>query len=88
MPALEIFWRRSAEKDLRKIPTKTVPRIINKIEKLSDNPLPGGVRKLEGAVRTYRVKVGEYRVVYQIDRETNKIIIIYIRHRKDAYKDL
>ncbi|NMB63978.1 MAG: type II toxin-antitoxin system RelE/ParE family toxin [Spirochaetes bacterium] len=83
-----IVFKKSAEKDLSFINYKIIKRIINKVENLKNNPFPQNSTKLIGTELTYRLRVGDYRIIYQID-EANKIITIYyIRHRKDVYRKL
>ena len=60
----KISWKRSTEKDIRNIDRKQIPRIIHKIESLADNPFPTGYRKIRGSEHEYRIRVGDYRVVY------------------------
>lgn len=63
----------------------TIPRILESIEKLSENPFPAGFKKLQGSEKTFRMRVGNYRIIYQLDN-SDVITVIHIRHRKDAYK--
>ena len=63
-----------------------VPRVIHAVEDLAGNPFPAGVRKLKGAEYTYRLRLGDYRVVYEVFHETLCIVIVRVRHRKEAYR--
>lgn len=83
-----IVFKKSAEKDLSLIDHKTIKRIINKIETLENNPFPQSSTKLVGTDSTYRLRVGDYRIIYQINEENKTITIYYIRHRKDVYRRL
>ena len=56
-----------------------------KIEALADDPTPGHSVKLAGAEALYRIRVGDYRVIYGVDHPSKQVIIHYVRHRKDAY---
>ena len=86
MASYEIQWKHSAEKKLRGIDRQFISRIIEAIGSLSHNPFPSQHRKLQGSASSYRIRIGDYRVIYQVDKE-NKIIVIYhIRHRKDIYR--
>ncbi len=86
MASYEIQWKHSAEKDLRGIDKQFISRILETIERLPDNPFPSQHRKLQGSDSSYRIRIGDYRVIYQVDLE-NKIIVIYhVRHRKDVYQ--
>jgi mRNA interferase RelE/StbE len=61
---------------------------MKRIEKLKDEPSPHGVEKLEGAERLYRIRVGDYRIVYEVDTQAKEIMILYVRHRREAYRAL
>lgn len=64
------------------------PRILQRIEDLSKTPLPFGVRRLSGAEHLYRIRVGDYRIIYAVHHAEQEIIILYIRHRRSAYRGL
>ena len=82
----EILIEQRAEKNLLKIPRAIVERIIKHIICLRDNPRLYGTRKIIGNKDDWRMRIGDYRVVYEI-QDDNKIIRIFrIKHRKDAYK--
>lgn len=85
MASYNIIWKRSALKELRALPKVSVQRIITTVEQLSNNPLPSGVRKIAGAQHTYRVREGDYRIIYTIIAAVLTIEIIRIGHRKDVY---
>ncbi len=86
MASYEIQWKHTAEKDLRGIDRQFISRILDVINSLSDDPFPSQHRKLQGSESSYRIRIGDYRVIYQTDIE-NKIIVIYhVRHRKDIYR--
>ena len=61
-------------------------RIIRVLEALADNPRPHGCTKLEGASRLWRLRVGNYRVVYEIDDTARTVDVTIIRHRREAYR--
>jgi mRNA interferase RelE/StbE len=61
-------------------------RIKSRIESLAENPRPFGSDKLEGFENTYRVRQGDYRIVYDIDDSTATVIVLKIRNRKDVYR--
>lgn len=85
MDSYEILWKKSVEKDLRNIDPSQLPRIIKAVESLADNPFPLQCRKLKGSERDYRIRAGDYRVIYQVDTGTKVVIIYRVRHRKEAY---
>jgi mRNA interferase RelE/StbE len=75
----------TAHHQIRKLPVRTQDRINNTIAGLAENPRPSGVKKLT-AREGYRVRVGDYRVLYRID-DSEKVIIIYrVMGRGDVYK--
>lgn len=81
----KIFILPPAQKDLDNLPTKIFNQMKNKISLLSNNPRPSGCLKLT-AEEGYRLKTGDYRILYRID-DKEKIIYIYrIKHRKEVYK--
>ena len=88
MASYSLSYKPSIEKDFRAIPQKTVARIFSRIQNLRLDPFPQGVVKLEGAERLYRLRVGDYRVVYEVIRDERAIIIHYVRHRRDVYRNL
>ncbi len=77
---------RSAHKALKDIPLSDVKKIRNKIEKLKKEPLPHGFEKLEGNDDLYRIRSGDYRVIYQILRKQLFILIVKIGHRREVYR--
>jgi len=82
----KILWKRSAEKDLERIEPKHVARIIEAVESFSVDPFPSGCRKLRGVEHFYRIRVGDYRVIYQVDTKARIVVIYYVRHRRKAYR--
>ena len=86
MGIYQIEWKRSALRELKKLDRKAVPRIIRAVDALASVPLPAGVSKLRGSQRTYRIRIGTYRVVYELFESRLVIEIIRVRHRKDAYR--
>lgn len=78
----------SVEKDIATLPDEVVLRILQNIEALSETPLPPGVRKLSGAEHLYRIRMGNYRIIYALHHEEQEVIILYVRHRRTAYRGL
>jgi mRNA interferase RelE/StbE len=87
MAIYRIEWKSSAIKELKRIDKSKVPRIIIAVESLVANPRPVDVRKLKGSERSFRIRVGDYRIVYEILDDSLVVCIIRIRHRKDVYRD-
>ncbi|HEC97416.1 MAG TPA: type II toxin-antitoxin system RelE/ParE family toxin [Nitrospirae bacterium] len=86
MASYEIRWKHSAEKDLRGIDRQFISRILKAIDALSDESFPSQHRKLHGSEASYRIRIGDHRVIYQIDLESRIIVIYHVRHRKDIYR--
>jgi len=60
-------------------------RIIEVVDSLANNPFPPQHRKLRGGKASYRIRVGDYRVIYQVDLEKKFVTIYHVRHRREAY---
>lgn len=84
--SFKIVIVQSAEKESQKIEKKSLRRIVASIKTLSENPFSPRSKKLIGSDSHYRLRVGQYRVLYEIDSKNKVITIFRIRHRKDAYK--
>jgi mRNA interferase RelE/StbE len=84
--AFHIEWKKSTRKDLRKLPSSTADRIVEVVEHLAQNPFPHGVEKLSGSEHAYRIRLGDYRVVYEVVTESKLVEIQRVRHRKDVYR--
>jgi len=88
MASYSLFLKPSVEKDLRRLPKPTLTRVWRSIQALSQEPLPRQSTKLAGAEHLYRLRVGDYRVIYTVDHQSKQVIVHYIRHRRDAYRAL
>ena len=86
MASYEVVWKSSARKETRKLPTNTLERILRAVGELTSDPRPPGVRKLRGADRTYRLRVGDHRVIYSIYDTRLVIEVIRVAHRREAYR--
>jgi mRNA interferase RelE/StbE len=82
-----IIFARAARKDLETLEANVVKRVFPKIEKLATQPRPAGCRKLVGEENLWRIRVGDYRVIYSIDDNTRKVDVISVRHRSKAYEN-
>ena len=85
MDVYKLCWKESVRKDFRRLPSVIIFRVIKKVESLPTNPMPFDSKKLRDTEHTYRVRVGDYRIVYQINQADKEIVITRVRHRKDAY---
>ena len=86
MATYRIEWKTSALRELKRLDRPVVPRIVSAVDSLADNPFPKGVRKLQGTDHTYRIRVGDYRILYEVCQNVLRIQVVRVRHRKDAYK--
>ncbi len=86
MASYQLEWRKSVAKDFKGLPKDMVARMISAAELLAEEPLPHGSEKLSGTANSYRIRVGDYRVVYELDEEHKILRIIRARHRKEVYR--
>lgn len=85
MASYKILIKASAAKELENIPKKDNARIVDRIRSLAENPRPSGAEKLTGLNR-YRVRQGDYRILYEIYDKEVVIMVVKIGHRKEVYK--
>ncbi len=85
MGKYSIIFARSASKELEVLPNKIIEKILIEIEKLSYNPFPIGSKKLKCEKFRWRIRVGDYRIIYAVKSKELIIDIIRIRHRKEVY---
>ena len=85
MAKYSVIVQPSAQKELEKLPNIIQNKILKALISLSDNPRPVGCKKLVGS-DSWRVRIGEYRVVYIIEDKVLRIEIIRIANRKDVYR--
>ena len=85
MASYSLFLKRSAAKELEAVATKDRRRIVDRIEALAAEPRPPGVEKLSGAEK-YRVRQGDYRILYTIDDDARAVVVVKIGHRGDVYR--
>jgi mRNA interferase RelE/StbE len=82
----EVWLEASCKRDLRRLQKNDFERIISAIKSLAENPRPQGVRKISGTGRGWRIRVGAFRVIFEIDDERKSVFIMRVRHRKEVYK--
>jgi len=88
LPHYRIEYSRAAQKDLKKVPRADLDRIFGKIDALADDPRPHGVQKLAGEDELYRVRQGDYQIIYLIDDSARLVTIARVRQRGEAYDNL
>ena len=81
-----VLLERAAEKDLARPSTEIHTRIIAAIQSLAQNPRPSGCRKLAGSQHDWRIRVGDYRVIYEIADTIRVVRINRVRHRREVYR--
>jgi mRNA interferase RelE/StbE len=86
MASFEIEWKRSAVRELRRLPKEIMARIVAAVDALATDPHPIGARKLTGSQHTYRIREGSYRVIYEVDSLTVVITIVRVAHRREVYR--
>ncbi len=86
MGSYGVTFARSARKELERLSPPARLRVFRRIELLGSNPRPAGCKKLEGADDLWRIRIGDYRVVYAVDDSRRIVDISAVRHRSDAYR--
>lgn len=88
----KVFLERQAEKELKKLGPSVRTRVLDAIDALQNDPFPPGSRKLSGnpvddsANAFWRIRVGDYRVIYTTEEDHLVVVVVRVRHRKDAYR--
>ncbi len=85
MAAYEIFFRESVWKELKKVPKADLKKILSRIEQLGTDPRPVGCEKLTGH-ELYRIRQGNYRIVYTIQDNELTVWVVKVGHRKEVYR--
>lgn len=84
MAIFQIEWKPSAVRELKRIDRQVIPRIVAAVESLASEPYPPRARKFRGGERTFRIRIGDHRVVYEVSDSTSAVQIICVRHRSDV----
>jgi mRNA interferase RelE/StbE len=82
----ELIIKPTAEKCLDKLPRPIRQRVVDALKHLQNNPRPTGAIKLVGEENFWRIRIGNYRVVYEIHDKQLLILVLRVAHRKDAYR--
>ena len=82
----EVLLERAAERDLGRLPQAEFHRLVTRIKALGEEPRPSGSRKITGSKNDWRIRVGTYRVIYEIDEKAKAIKVMRVRHRREAYR--
>ncbi len=86
MAAYRLELKPAAMRSLRKLPPDVQRRVARKIEALTRNPRPTGVEKLKGIADLYRLRAGDYRILYQIQDKILLLLVVQVGHRREIYK--
>jgi mRNA interferase RelE/StbE len=84
--AYAVDLKPAAARDLRKVPEDARRRIAARIDALATDPRPAGVEALKGEPDCFRLRVGEYRILYQLERKARAVLIARIGHRREVYR--
>jgi len=81
-----LITTKSIEKELEHLPNNVKEKVYNKILQLSENPRIDGVTKLKGYDNEYRVRIGDYRIRYEINDKDKIVLLLQCKHRRDVYR--
>lgn len=87
MDYYKVNLKPSVEKDFRKLSKAVLPRIFATLENLAEEPFPFKATKLEGTDKTFRIRVGDYRIIYEVETTAKVITVLYVRHRREVYRN-
>ncbi len=82
----KLYLERAAERDLKRLSTENFHRLITEIKMLAKEPRPPGARKITGSKDDWRLRVGDWRVVYEIDNKQKVVRIMWVRLRREVYR--
>lgn len=80
-----VIVQRRAQKQIARLPTNIQDRIEKSLQALSNEPRPPGSRKLQGR-EGWRIRVGDYRAVYEVDDTAREVLVVTLGHRRDIYR--
>lgn len=75
-----------AEKQIKALPKKEQIRVIKRIFKLADDPIPPNSKKLKGVESLYRVRQGDWRIVYTVENQKLSVLVVKVKHRREVYR--
>jgi len=81
-----VVFARSARRELERLEAGVAGRIISRVEALAEDPRPRGCVKLQGAADLWRIRIGDYRVIYSLNDDARLVDVRVVRHRSDAYR--
>lgn len=80
-----IAYKKTVDKDLRKIGKSQLSFVVRRIESLANDPRPAGCARLQGSDSLYRVRQGDYRIIYSIHDDVLTVLVVKVGNRKDVY---
>lgn len=81
----QVIIKPAAQRQIRKLPRAAQVRVVARIEVLAETPYPPDVRKLTGSDDLFRVRVGDYRIIYQVRDAKLLVLVVKVGHRRDIY---
>ena len=84
--AYEVTLKRSAVKDIHALDDPAYSRVRDAVDALQENPRPSGARKLRGQEHAWRIRVGDYRILYTVEEQQHAITVYRIKHRREVYR--
>ncbi len=84
----QVFIAKTAEKQLKKLPMEIQRKVAAVIVSFAVDPHPYGSKKLSGTISTFRVRVGKYRIIYDVDKSTVTITVLKLGHRSEIYRQM
>ncbi len=88
MGSYKLKFKSAVEKDLETLPKNLYARFVARLEALKSDPFPPQAILLQTTERLYRLRVGDYRIVYEVDTDTSVVTVHYVRHRREVYRRL
>lgn len=82
----EVYLEKSAEQDLKRLSADAFKRLINYIKALTKTPRPVECHKIVGSKSDWRIRVGNYRIIYEIDDKVKVVNVMRVRHRREVYR--
>ncbi|MGH7783214.1 MAG: type II toxin-antitoxin system RelE family toxin [Candidatus Binatia bacterium] len=86
MAKYKLFFTETFYKALKIVPAKDIKRILSRVKRLADDPRPEGSQKLSGQPDRYRIRQGNYRIIYSVKDEQLVVIVVKVGHRREIYK--
>lgn len=84
--AYSIFFKPAAQRQLRKLSRQAQSRLLKRIEQLAEDPYPQGAKKLKGETDLFRVRAGDYRIIYTVQNDRFVVLIVKVGDRRDIYE--